>query len=131
MNKARGDLAESIFQTEALRRGLVPHFPFGDYLPHDIVLFNPKTEKFYRVQVKSTETNRPGRAGGLHFSSCKGSKTKTSYTGKEVDIMALFCFETSEWFIIPLEVVLTKKTISIGPKNTLRKYLDDWSQFSK
>lgn len=130
MNKARGDLAESIFQTEALSRGLVPHFPFGDWLPHDIVLFNPKTGKFFRVQIKSTDSSNSD-TDVLRFSVCKGSKDKASYTATEVDTVALHCFTTKEWYIVPIAEIRSRKTLSMAPGNKLLNYRDNWAFFNQ
>ncbi len=129
MNCVRGNLAELIFQAEALKRGLVPHFPFGNYLPHDVALFNPSSSKFFRVQVKATETGDMKRPR-VHWSIAKGNKVKTSYHGGEIDFLALHRFDTAEWFIVPVDIIAGRKTISITDGNdALEKYREAWEQF--
>lgn len=103
--KRRGEWAELKFMAAAAEQGLGVTKPWGDTAQYDVVLEHKG--RFVRVQVKSTGyvyrgayvcTVRPSRGG---------------YVGDPFDFVAIYVVPEDMWFIIPLAVVLGRKSVAL------------------
>ena len=140
-HKHQGTLYEQVFIVEALRRGLQPHVPVGDYLPHDLVVYGINNI-CYRVQVKGTSTEakhskRPNSRGRYRITAATGSKNKNLIDCNHTDILACYVAPWDLWYIIPCEEVKSV-CVWLYPDPQVRKqkttgmyerYKNDWSIF--
>ena len=114
--KKCGELAETLFAAEIMRRGGVPSKPLGDSTPYDWLVHVGK--KIWRVQVKST-WHCVIRKGKRSASKCRvtisaGNYAKTVYTKQAIDFVAIYVDPFSSWIIIPAHEIRGRKTVFIG-----------------
>tara|TARA_R100000005_G_scaffold89885_1_gene60821 strand:- start:619 stop:1056 length:438 start_codon:yes stop_codon:yes gene_type:complete len=140
--KEAGTLYEQLFIVESLRRGLQPHTPVGDFLPHDLVVYG-SNGICYRVQIKGTSTEarhskRPNQRGRYRITAAYGSKSKTLIDCNQTDILACYVAPWDLWYIIPCEKVRSvcvwlypdpqiKKRKRTG---TYEQYKNNWDIFT-
>ena len=141
--KEAGTLYEQVFIVEALRRGLQPHLPIGDYLPHDLVVYGSGSV-CYRVQVKGTSceakevrTHHPSMRGRFRVTAASG-RNKKIVDCSEIDILAAYIAPWDLWYIIPCENIKSM-CVWLYPQPHVRKgkyktgqyetYKNDWSIF--
>ena len=141
-NKRYGTLYEHTFVVEALRRNLQPHIPVGDYLPHDLVVYN-RAGNSYRVQVKGTKhlVARQGRQPRFRItskkggSSLKGERQWMPIDCTEVEVLAAYIAVVDAWYLIPCPDVGGKAIwfypTSEGSKAKYEKYRDNWAVFDE
>ena len=126
-NKNSGEVAQSIFYAEVMKRGLTPLVTFGDNLPFDMVVYEEAGGRFVRVQIKSTHGRTRGR---LKWTCGLGGK-KRGYLPGEVDVFALHDFSSGDWYLVPTAELNGKISVSVGPKQkALTKWREAWSVFA-
>jgi len=138
--KQAGSLYEQIFVVEALRRGLEPHMPFGDFLPHDLIVYG-RSGACYKIQIKGTSTEsrdarRRNLRGRFRITAATGSSTKEIIDCAKVDILAAYIAPWDTWYLIPCEVIKSKCVWMYPevpyegyPKGKYEPYRNNWSIF--
>jgi hypothetical protein len=135
-NKRVGSSYECLFSFEALQRGLHPHNSIGDYLGHDTAVMND-AGKFYRVNVKGTNSSRCSNGGKRRYeiSVGTGRDHKKPLDCTKVDIIAVFIQPSRCWYLVPCLPVSNLSTLRFypdtpgGSKAITEPFRDDWSCF--
>jgi len=114
--KKYGELAETLFAAEIMRRGGVPSKPVGDSAQYDWLVHVGR--KIWRVQVKSSWACVLNRAGKRSASRCRvnissGHSSKRVYTKETIDFVAVYVDPFTAWMIIPSSKIRGKKTIQV------------------
>lgn len=94
--KTIGDIGVSVVISEFLKHGINVLLPYDDNSSYDLVIY--VDEKFYKVQVKTTEKAKYD-GSQMSFEITKSnpySKIDPRYISGEVDYFALYCIE-NEW----------------------------------
>ena len=101
-----GSAWEAQFTADALKRGLHVLHPFGDYLPYDLVVQNPK-KKNIRVQVKGTQSQMKGKPNTYRITASCGNSTmgRTRMSKEQTDVLAIYVEPCNLWYHIPVEKV--------------------------
>lgn len=128
-NILRGAVYEAEFQTEALRRGFIPHVPCTT-VGWDYVVSCPRG--LLKVQVKGTQTPVPHYKEAYKVTTSSGTGSKNRI-GAEIDVIACWVDPLRVWYLIPTDVRIPK-TIALyaGVKRSSSKfqtYREDWSPF--
>lgn len=131
--KVLGELAETKFMSEAMRRGFRVCKPYGNSGAFDFIL--EKRGRMLRIQVKSTAhqrgrrerhyqintgVGRPGRGGRRH------------YRRWEADFIVAYVFPLGTWYIIPIRAVQVTH-MHVRPwvgRGRFEKYLEAWHLLS-
>tara|TARA_B100000902_G_C26994521_1_gene756742 strand:+ start:213 stop:680 length:468 start_codon:yes stop_codon:yes gene_type:complete len=145
--KRAGASYEQLFAYECMQRGMDPHIPLGDFLPHDILVVN-QAGNYFKVQVKGT-----GNA-------CKHKKTKNtadrysitairdveshstdSLDCAKVDVWAVYIQPVNQWYLIPCidmdECIKGGRTLRFyphtenGSRAITEKYRNNWEVFKR
>ena len=134
-NKRFGTLYEHAFVVEALRRGLQPHMPVGDYMPHDIVVYNSEGVCF-RVQVKGTSylVKRPGNSPPRFKVVAKAGGNIKPIDCSVVDIIAAYVAPVDTWYLVPCPVTESIRSLWLYPLSPdssakYEKYKEEWGVF--
>lgn len=124
--KSRGQLAELMFAVEARKRGLQVLTTLNESAVFDLVILN-SNGKFFKVQVKSALHEDRKRHT---FTLKQGTpKTRRGYHADQIDVVACFCFDSNDWYLIPITEVAGDQTVKISPGSKHYKYLDGWETF--
>lgn len=125
-SKDRGHLATLQLVVEVQKRDWLALWPEGDNAPYDIMV-EPEPGKFIRVQVKSC---REMDAKGRHsYVIGHGSDHTKRYSKKTVDIMALYAFDTNEWYFVPVEKTYGYSNLHISQKGKWAAFKNNWGAF--
>lgn len=125
--KDRGHIAVLKLAVEAESRGLVTLLPSGDNRPYDLVI-TPDNNKFIRVQVKSCWKRDHRRRHS--FVIGYGSDHKHQYDRRTVDIIALYAFDTDEWYILPVEETVGVKNLHVGKDSRWLAFKNNWERLT-
>ena len=157
-SKYLGELAESIFQTEALKRNFVVSKPWGDNQSYDYVLEN-NHGKLFKIQVKSSARYAKGDRG-YNFNVGKGSSGKNAkkdgsgldangeqrkagkapYKLGEVDFYCCYHHIEKNWHLLPERaieseddpgVLLQNIKVSMAEGTKYSSYKDQWEVFNE
>ena len=111
-SKARGELAESLFTSECLRRGYVVAKPYGDNQPFDFLVI--ARGRISRVQVKSCWS--PMASGAFQFRAACGNphSSQWRYTSSRIDFLAGYVAPLDRWLIIPVRAL--RRVRQRGPR---------------
>lgn len=128
--KHLGDIIESLFLYETLKRNYSVSKPFGDNDSYDFIVDN--SSLLYKVQVKrvsnfSTKT----RSYPLHCK--KGPRKKLNYSVNEVDVFAFYVEPEKAWYLFKNKA---QKIVHVFPhirdsKSKYEEYRDNWNVFNK
>ena len=111
--KLQGDRAELMFMLYCQEKGYIISKPFGDNAKYDLIVDDGVT--LNRVQIKSTSRKDTGkRTDCYNCLVCSGCNSKTKYTKKDVDEIAIYVIPEKTWYRIPVEQV-TGKTVKLYP----------------
>ena len=123
-----GDLAEMEFMLQAASRGFAVAKPFGDNEHYDVLVDG--RSRIWRVQVRSVSVSR------AHAFVVKASWSDyrhfTPYTPADIDFLAAFMRGLRIWYLIPVEVIQGRLTLSLYPLGACRsgveyeKYREAW-----
>jgi len=112
-NSEFGVEAQLLFHARVKHFGLEPLFKSDDSLAWDCGVYNPLTNKFFRVQVKSTSkkhsTNR--------YRIFTRRNQEMSYAKEDADIVACYIGPENEFFLFPIDFVVAKKDILLPSKD--------------
>lgn len=122
-NKTLGELAQATFYLESLKRGLVPYNYAGDNMPFDFAVYS-NDGKFHKTQVKSSRSK-----GTPHFTVGAGS-VKRSYRVGEVDVVALYSFESGDWWLLPGSLVTSLTSLTPHSNGKYSTYKNNWSIYA-
>lgn len=128
--KQLGDIVESQFLYETLKRNYSISKPFGDNESYDFIVDN--STSLYRVQVKRVSNfSIKTRSYILHFK--RGTGRKSTYSKNEVDIFAFFVAPENAWYLIKNK---GQKIVHVFPhikdsKSKYEVYRDNWNVFNK
>ena len=134
--KQAGTLYEQLFIAESIRRGLQPHVPIGDYLPHDIVVYG-KDGVCHRIQVKGTHTHvydrKYNKTARYRITAATGSQSKTKINCEQVDVLACYLATWDMWYIIPCIHIKSACVwlYPTGKRGQYEKYKNNWGIFEK
>ena len=134
-----GTLYQYMFETLTMCKGLHPHRCTGEYLNHDIIVYN-NNQKSIRVQVKGTNTRPEGLANGFKIRAAfaelfvKGAQRKRRHPNPshacEIDIFAAYFEQADTWYLIPVEAItsttLTTFPLLKGSKAQYEQYKENW-----
>jgi len=114
-NKEKGNTSLGIAIAYYTSNGYTVSIPLNDTQDYDLVV--DKDNKLKRVQVKSTSCkNRDGKYQ-VALKSCGGTKGTTYKTIKDTQIEEVFVYlENQEIYIIPIDVIKNKSTLTICDK---------------
>lgn len=104
--KVRGELAETIFVSAAMRHGFRVCKPYGETAPYDFMV--ERDGEIRRVQVKSTDHWGSHRGGGYGLHTAFNPNVKRPdrlYTRRDLDFVAGYIFRRDTWYIIPVECI--------------------------
>lgn len=116
--KARGELAGIRFLLKAACLNLVVAKPWGDNLPFDFLVGRGK--RFYRVQVKSASARH---CRGYHV-CCFRPGGRRAYTSRDADFLAAYIVPERAWYVIPIPVLRSRKTIVVFPRRPAARGLE-------
>lgn len=128
--KVRGELAETIFLSAALRRGFRVSKPYGDNSPYDFIV--ERAGRISRVQVKATaHYDKLHRTGyRFHTSRNLGPRCRRTrvYLARDIDFIAGYVFPLDAWFIIPVATVHATMVRVLGRRRRSRydRYREAW-----
>ena len=116
--KLRGEWTEMVFLTRATELGLPVSKPWGESKSYDFVVGWPG--HFVAVQVKSTiqEISEELKKGY----SCSVRRGRTTYRKGSFDFLAAYVIYEDAWYIIPEEVILGMKWISLATNSDKARY---------
>jgi hypothetical protein len=122
--KRRGELAEIRFLLAAASKGLLVAKPWGDSEPFDFLV--GRDGRYLRVQVKSTSSYRKSR----YVVNCYHTSRHKGYTGRDIDIVAVYIVPEDKWYIIPVQALGNSVQISFSNLPTAKRrfepFLDAW-----
>lgn len=129
-----GAMFESLFASEAMRRGLDVATPSGHHLPFDLIVSNPSGELF-RVQVKGTSCDH----GGFYkFATRRGKGTAKRVDYKtEIDVLVGIVERPGDrfFYIIPSTILGDQLSLKVRPTNDSKakyeKYRGAWEIFNQ
>lgn len=124
MNKRNGETAECYFDYLAMTQGFVVSEPRGDSAPYDrIIEFGGKLTK---VQIKMRSSHNSVKQKNYVVTIQKSDKT--TYTSKEVDIVAILLKNEDVWYFVPIKKI--SKKMRINPKkDKLDAFKNNWGIF--
>ena len=124
--KSRGEAAEAAFLAKAANLGFGICKPWGDSERYDFVL--DSGERFWRVQVKSTQRNAESR-----YRVRSGGCT-ARYTADEIDFLVAYIVPLDIWYVIPARAAVARQSLGFYPGNgehsLLEKYREAWCQMA-
>jgi len=128
-NKQAGTLYESMFKTEALKRGIAVSAPEGDYLPYDVIVDNGK--RLQRIQVKGTGSKQ---SSGYKVTIGKGNSLsqKKARDKDSFDVLAVVVVANGEhfWYLIPESAIGSNITLKVflnpDSRGKYEKYKHGW-----
>lgn len=107
-NKKRGALYEAAFNYYAQRTGAEVFLSQGDHSVVDAVVIS-EMGKLYRVQIKGTTQTK---VVGVKIT--KGKQGKILHEN-EYDVLAVYAQAYDAWYLIPSNMVNTRKTLKVFP----------------
>lgn len=126
-SKDRGHLASLRLVLQVQLRNLTALWPEGDNQPYDLVV-TPDSQKFIKIQVKSCLKQDVQKRHG--FIVKRGANHSKTYTKKLVDIIALYAFDTEDWYFIPIEKIEGLTSIHTGGNSKWEGYKNNWEIFN-
>jgi hypothetical protein len=128
--KDQGSMIESLFDFEAMKRGIGTATPNGDNSPFDRIAI-PSNNTLVRVQIKSTSQESSDPRGKVKKTcyrfNTSNTGNKTAYTKDDVDIICCHIIPLNRWYIFPVEII-NVKNIRVYPNDDhrLNKYKEAW-----
>jgi hypothetical protein len=123
-----GDLAEMEFMLQAANKGFAVAKPFGDNEHYDVLVDG--RSRVWRVQVRSVSVSRAHTF--VVKSTWSDYRHFTPYTSADIDFLAAFMRGPRIWYLIPVEVIQGRLTLSLYPFGARRsaaefeKYREAW-----
>ena len=130
-NSDYGDFAQLLFHARLKQNGFEPLFVTSGSLPFDVGAWNRETEKFYRVQIKSTQCRHSKNLWRV----CARRTDGTRYTRRDMDILAVYLVWDDAFFLMPVDEVLDRTHLLVPTKDSMDKphrfdkYRENWGIF--
>lgn len=129
-----GAMFESLFASEAMRRGLDVAFPSGHHLPFDLIVSN-SSGKLFRVQVKGTSSDQ----GGFYkFITRRGTGTKKRVDYRnEIDVLVGIVERPGDrvFYVIPSTSLGDQLSLKVRPSfdssGKYERFKESWEIFKK
>lgn len=135
--KQVGAAAEAMFAARALARGLAVFYPFGDYLPQDMIVMNGAGVLF-KVQIKSTQEPAKESCGGTRYKiqPVSGRDQKQALDCTKVDVLSCYIQELEMFYLVPCMELMGKKSMWLYGHNSESKgmyepYKENWDVFTR
>jgi hypothetical protein len=124
--KRRGEMAEAAFLHKASALGFGVSKPWGDSDPYDLIV--DSGSGLWRVQVKSA--CRSDKYGG-YVIKAYGSRSKRSYTLKEIDVLVAYIVPEDLWYVLPVRLFRRIESLKLFPKprrssSKYNVYREEW-----
>jgi PD-(D/E)XK endonuclease len=124
--KRRGEWVELCFAAKAIEAGLRVSRPYGDSDRYDSVV--EYSGNMNRVQIKSTAYRRPESGAYRANEICN---RMGPYTTTDIDFLAMFVVPESVWYIIPVQAIAGRKSVSFRPhdpnhRSHYEQYREAW-----
>ena len=120
-----GDQAEAVFTSQCIARGWGVSVPVSGSSPYDRIV--DTGEALYKVQVKATGVQRPGRCD-YKINLCNGSGR--AYRASDVDIYACWIRPTDDWYLIPFSDAPASLVVTSSTAPAKRRHQrNDWKIF--
>jgi hypothetical protein len=130
-NKHKGTIAESVFTTEALKRGWTVSLPYGDNARYDVIL--DRGNGLERLQIKSSTLRNKSIVAYTRsiYNNSKGQQCKT-YTAEEIDGFVIYSPELDSLYLVPIEKQEGKKSINLtlesrNPNHPMLNWAKDYT----
>jgi len=128
-HKTVGELGELRFCANALERGIVVNFPFGDNCTYDCVTEHDGFLR--RVQIKSSSTiDNSRREYGEYYGFQISHGKKVPYALDDFDCLVAYIIPRDIVFIFPSEPLLSdvksKLTVNLHEDSKWAQYRDAW-----
>jgi hypothetical protein len=136
--KQVGASAEAMFAARALSKGLSVFFPWGDYLPQDVIVMNGAGVLF-KVQIKSTQERAKEVAGSsgtrYKIQPVSGRDYKHPLDCTKVDVLSCYIQELDLFYMVPCMELMGKKGMWLYGHNDTSKgmyeqYKERWEVFT-
>jgi prevent-host-death family protein len=118
----RGAVAEAAIALEAAKAGVEVLRPVADHCRYDLVF--DVGGRLYRVQCKSAQIRRETVVIKLVSSwHTPAGYVRTTYSPGELDLVAAYCHETGEAYVLPFDLVAGMTGVQLRlspPKNAQR-----------
>lgn len=137
ITKQKGDIGETAFCLECLKRGWEILWPNGDRKPYDLVI--DVGNKFLRIQIKTAwldEKTKMFYAKRVKTLANRKNVKITPYKVEDFDFAVCYILELNEFYIIPSKNFVEDVTGNqIGLKRVIEsqrecfgtKYLNNWT----
>ena len=110
--KQKGEWAEVCFAAEILRRGWRIARPYGESAPYDCIV--DVRGRILRVQVKGVAHARKNTRFPYVVKLIRGRFNHLSYSGREIDVIAVLIVPKSVWYIVPISAIEGWKHMGFG-----------------
>ena len=121
-----GDISESIFATQALRRGWWVYTSNGHARPADAIVVRPPMRPI-SIQIK-TATVYPDREDTYGVMVCRGKgPVKVSYLKGDFDILAAWLPDVEKFVFWRFDEIAERKKIYYSPRR--HRQPDNWDLF--
>lgn len=116
-----GSAIESLFDFEAMSKGLIVSAPRSDTAQYDRVIDNKKA--LYRIQIKAR------RGNGKKSIIVRVNKSKGQiYSREDTDVIALYIEDNDSWYFLPVEECKHVFRLNVI-KDKKDKYKNNWAIF--
>ena len=123
-NCKTGDISESIFATQALRRGWWVYTSNGHARPADAIVFRPPMRPI-SIQIK-TASIYADRDNSYGVMVCRGrGAIKVSYLKGDFDILAAWLPDVQKFVFWRFDEIADRKKINYSPR--LHRQPDNWN----
>lgn len=110
-NTQRGELAEAVVRAEFKRQGWEVAILDSHNPRYDMAIHRDKDEGWLKVQIKFARLVKNVPKADLRREQ---GKVKVRYTPDEIDYFAIWCGETDETWLIPIDEVAENSSISLN-----------------
>lgn len=126
-NSDYGDFAQLLFHARLKQNGFEPLFVTSGSLPFDVGAWNKETQKFYRVQIKSTQC----RHSKNFWRACVRRTDGAKYLKEDFDILAIYIAWEDSFFLMSVNEALSKTCLLLPAKDVetnspLAAYRENW-----
>lgn len=131
-----GTVSELLAEQFFIERGDIVSKPINDFNEYNLIVDTPSLLKLQRVQVKTIyyDNSKQRWVASLVTSHIRGNgrRENKKYSETSFDIGAFVCKEHNVIYIIPIEVLLGRRSITFYPDskpNTVNSRFDDFEYY--
>jgi len=130
--KRTGEFSEAAFLLKATSLGFRVAKPWGDSERYDFIVActaQDFSKRFWRVQVKCTETTR-ARAYEVRAAYCSG-KGRAIYTPEDIDFLVAHIVPLNIWYVLPVAACMPSPMLRFYPGGArcarFEQYREAWN----